>query len=326
VKPRLTADVEKILQARYWSTRAQRDRRLEETYDAHPELQAIDREWTAAGFRLLTDAVNNEAYSDQRLKDIEAKRERYLEAHQLRGDYAEVIPFCRHCGDTGQIEGVLCFCAERLYKSLQPRLFDAALSPDETFEAIDLSLFSEERGDGPSPREHMSVVFSRAAEYVEHFWQLIDRDVIFTGPQGRGKTFLLNAIGNALEAKGIDVTFLPATELFSSLVEFKKLKESFRPDPEQLETATFKKRLIYESTVLLIDDLGLEPLTTQTFADFIDLLNVRQREKRHTLIATNQSFSDFEKNYDKRIASRLAAFTIYQVKGDDLRMKQRSAP
>ena len=81
--------------------------------------------------------MNNEAYSDQRLKDIEAKRERYLEAHQLRGDYAEVIPFCRHCGDTGQIEGVLCFCAERLYKSLQPRLFDAALSPDETFEAID---------------------------------------------------------------------------------------------------------------------------------------------------------------------------------------------
>lgn len=324
MKPRLTPEVEKILQERYWSTRAQRDRRLEETYAAHPELKAIDQEWTRRGFQMLLDALGSEHEASLPLAEMRQKRKQYLTTHRLRGDYAEVIPFCPHCGDTGLIDGVLCVCAERLYKSLRPRLFDSELSPEETFEHADLSLFKEKEINGASAREHMKIVFQRAKEYVDNFWQLIDRDMIFTGPQGRGKTYLLNAIGNALEEKGVDVCYLASTELFAALVEYRKLSESFRPDMELLATATLKKRLIFESTALLIDDLGLEPLTPRTFADFIDLLNARARHKRHTLIATNQSFSDFEKNYDKRIASRLAAFTIYKVVGDDLRLQGRA--
>lgn len=321
MRPALTEDVQKILQGRYWSARAQRDRRQAEVYAKHPELEAIDLLEAKTAYAILASAASENGCDFSPLREIKEKRARYLRDHNLRGDYAEVIPFCRHCGDTGSVDGVLCDCARQIYLELKPQWFDAGLNREETFARADLSLYAD-----PADRAHMKTLFSIAQDYVHRFFELIDRDLIFTGPQGRGKTYLLNAIGNALTSRGVDVCFVPATQMFSALVEYRKLRESFRPDPEMLETATARKRMIYESTALLIDDLGLEPLTPQTYADFIDVLNIRKQDKRHTVIATNQSYGDFEKNYDKRIASRLGAFAIYEVKGSDLRLSQRVSP
>lgn len=328
IRPRLTDEVQKILQGRYWSARAQRDKRQREIYAAHPELEALDRRMNAAGYAMLAEAAKNGQYTDASVQAVHQLRKHYLDAHRLRGDYAEVIPFCRACGDTGDLDGSLCACARVLYDALKPRLFDASLNREQTFENADLSLFSDRPAAGQkrSSRAHMTSLYGIAKDYTEHFYELVDRDLIITGPQGRGKTYVLNAIGNALTERGIDVCYVPATQMFSALVEYRKLRESFRPDPEFLENATARKQLIFESSALLIDDLGLEPLTPQTFADFIDVLNTRAQEKRHTIIATNQGYADFERNYDKRIASRLAAFAIYDVVGDDLRIKMRVNP
>ena len=77
--------------------------------------------------------------------------------------------------------------------------------------------------------------------------------------------------------------------------------------------------------LLLIDDLGTEPATPETYAQLILLLDARQSRKLATIIASNIEAGDFSRIYDGRIASRLHGnFLKYEFLGDDLRLRKKS--
>ena len=80
---------------------------------------------------------------------------------------------------------------------------------------------------------------------------------------------------------------------------------------------------LIEAPLLLIDDLGTEPMMRNITVEYLfTLLNERMAARRHTVVATNLTLVQIKERYGERVASRLldkGACRIIQLKGKDLR-------
>jgi len=91
--------------------------------------------------------------------------------------------------------------------------------------------------------------------------------------------------------KGMDVMLIRANELFSLFFGHRMGEEI---DLSYLQNAK----------LLLIDDLGAEPITNNVSIEyFYDLIEKRLNKGLNTVFATN--IDDLQKRYDERISSRL---------------------
>ncbi len=161
--------------------------------------------------------------------------------------------------------------------------------------------------------------------YTGHFDRLRERNLFFSGAPGTGKTFLMQCMGHRLMEEGRSVVYITAPNLFDLITRHKRQKASFRPDPDLLEELSMLFHALQTWDLLLIDDLGTEPATPDTYAQLILLLDARQHRKLATIIASNIEVADFSRLYDGRIASRLNGnFLKYAFIGDDLRLRQKN--
>ena len=144
------------------------------------------------------------------------------------------------------------------------------------------------------------------------------KDLLFTGASGLGKTFLCGCISKELIEKDINVMYISAYKMFSTVLNF---------DQEDRSRSKAAEELLRTSSVLIIDDLGAESQSEARRALLLDILNVRECNNESfpckTIISTNLSPSDIFKCYGERIASRiLGRFTILKFAGDDIRLRK----
>lgn len=105
-------------------------------------------------------------------------------------------------------------------------------------------------------------------------------NAIFIGSTGVGKSHVAQAIGHRACRAGHDVMFVAANDLF------KKLRSARADSSYDRELAKLKK-----PSLLIIDDLGLRPLTHDEPGDLYEL--IRQRyESGSILITTNRDESE----------------------------------
>jgi len=150
-------------------------------------------------------------------------------------------------------------------------------------------------------------------EYCTKFPNVLTPNLVIWGATGTGKTFAATHIKNALEQKKVWVEF---TTAFNMINEFQKYVNSFGRDNERIED-------FLNCDVLIIDDLGAEPMIRNVTIEHIyNILNERLKE-RATIITTNLAPAEALKRYDQRIASRLYAkdtTTILEMTGKDKRL------
>ena len=76
--------------------------------------------------------------------------------------------------------------------------------------------------------------------------------------------------------------------------------------------------------ILLIDDLGTEPMMQNVTREYLfTLLNERQAQQKHTVLATNLNHMDLMNRYGERVLSRLMDgmnMQTLELKGKDLRL------
>ena len=78
---------------------------------------------------------------------------------------------------------------------------------------------------------------------------------------------------------------------------------------------------LIEAPLLLIDDLGTEPMMRNITVEYLfTLLNERIAARRSTVIATNLTLDQLKDRYGERVSSRLLDHCgVLQLKGKDLR-------
>ncbi|MBR4079802.1 MAG: ATP-binding protein [Christensenellaceae bacterium] len=223
---------------------------------------------------------------------------------------ASIVPQyeCPICKDTGYDDRgpqrKLCGC---LLKRIYTEIYGAADLSElpGCFEEYDESVFK----DSDQRR------WSKAAKhYAEKYVENENRKnlLLLRGPSGLGKSYLMSCIAKKLALLKKNVLFIGSFELFG-VFHKSRLGEDIPLDP------------IFDTDVLMIDDLGTEPMTTNVTQEYLfRLLEHRIRKNLPTVISTNMTKSQLKERYTEKVTSRLFAYKtadVLQTIGDDIRLR-----
>ncbi len=234
---------------------------------------------------------------------------------------------CKLCKDTGYIQkdgtSQMCSC-------LKQKIFDIAYNKSnmgnlerENFSSFNLRVFSdkpdkEKYKSEISPRENMQIIKEKVKLFIDDFDNPEEKNLIFTGNTGVGKTFLSNCIANEILKIGKTVLYQTAPVMFDEINSAKFDRENSKFD-------------LYENILnvdlLIIDDLGTEKITDTKITELFTIINTRLLNQNHkitkTIISTNLNVDELFKTYTTRIGSRLAGnYRFLRFFGEDLRFKK----
>ena len=215
----------------------------------------------------------------------------------LGADFLQPVYTCAVCRDEGYVYDPsrrMCDCMRR---ELNRRILEESGLGAGTgsFETFDETIFPDEPLDGgPSQRQVMRMNRDICLRYADGFPQTGTRDLLLMGKSGLGKTFLLQCIARRVAERGHLPTCVSAYRFFEMARQAYMENDGSRLAP------------LMEAELLLIDDLGTEPLMSNvTVTQLFNLLNERQRSGRHTVLSTNLSVQELRERYTERVTSRL---------------------
>ena len=135
----------------------------------------------------------------------------------------------------------------------------------------------------------------------------VDRGLLFMGPAGVGKTHLAVAIIRGLIEKGFAGIFSE----FGSLL--KEIQESYNPVSKSSELKVLAP--IYQTDVLVLDELGATIPTDWVRDTMYQIINKRYNDQKLTIFTTNYSDarrSDKDQVLEDRIGTRLRS-RLYEM-------------
>lgn len=323
------AELYREIEAEYEDIRRQNEvdlaERRERVFKNVPEAFDVDNEIKMLGLKLYKIALSGGNVQQQvknlrtQQKQLLSKRDALLVENGYATDELSERFLCAKCRDTGAVGTELCDCYKRklVLKAYEQSNLSSQLK-NQSFKTFDLSLYSDEPSEnfGISPREHMKGILNTCLSFVNNM-NKTDKNLLFWGSPGLGKTFLSTCIAKELIKKGYSVIYETAYQTFSMLEE---LKFKRTDDYDKLK---FKVDKLYTCDLLILDDLGSEFSTQYTNAALFDILNSRLIAGKKTVINTNLSVAEFEYKYSERVASRIIGhFLMLHFIGSDIRLEK----
>jgi len=240
----------------------------------------------------------------------------------------EAGPDCPICGDTGwsptgdegRVSRCKCFLNARA-----SRLLEAARIPPRYLNC-EIATY---KVDGNST---LSAARMAAEKFIERY-PLDKTGLLFEGSIGIGKTHLAVAtIKELIRRKGIPCLFYEYRELLKSI------QNSYNSDVKTTELALLQP--VFDTEVLLLDELGAIKPTDWVWDTVSFILNTRYNDNRTTLVTTNLSnepalgagprsvmrADTLGDRIGERMRSRLHEMCrIVRMEGQDFRQRYRSA-
>ncbi|MBR2734919.1 MAG: ATP-binding protein [Clostridia bacterium] len=259
-------------------------------------------------------------------KELERLRERsvslrnrlseILKSVNLPEDYLELKHNCEKCEDEGFVDGVMCGCMRDMLKKESYGKLNR-MSPLElsSFDTFSLDYYPENSESGSqNPRDRMKIIFDFCKKYSDKFSKK-SPNLIMMGNTGLGKTHLSLAIASEAISKGYGVIYVSAPNMVSKLE--KEKFQNYGKDSEETE-----KHFI-DCDLLIIDDLGTEYSNAFSNAAIYNIVNSRIMMTKPTIVSTNLTMKELEKNYSPRMVSRIIGNNIrLEFLGFDIRQKR----
>ena len=311
------------------------DDRKRELLEANPRLSELEKEISSNSIKTLKAMVSADSkekaslLSELKKKNASLIKEKNAFLKELLKDNNYLNPQfdCKMCKDTGYITkdnvSTMCSC-------LKQRIFDVAYNKSnmgnlerENFSNFNIRIFSdkpdkEKYKSDISPRENINIIREKVKTFIDNFDDPEEKNLIFTGNTGVGKTYLTNCIANELLSRGKTVLYQTAPVMFDEINDAK-----FERDHAKFD--------LYENILnvdlLIIDDLGAEKVTDSKITELFTIINTRLLNQNHkitkTIISTNLNVDELFQTYTSRIGSRLAGnYRFLRFFGDDLRFKK----
>jgi len=309
------------------------ERRKEKIYIENPRLQEIDDILSKEAIRVSKllivskdDNLLNEL--NKKIEDLKEEKSKILSSIGKTLDDLKPIYECKDCNDTGYItenfNTTMCHC-------LKQKLFDIEYNKSniynlekQNFNNFSLDLYSNEVDETKynskvSPRENIEKIKKLSLKFIENFENENEKNLLFTGNTGLGKSFLSSCIANEILKKGKTVLYQTAPVMLDTIIDYRFGKDNSSKD-------------IYDNLLnvdlLIIDDLGTECMNTMKFSELFNIINARLLNSNNkvtkTIISTNLSLQNLFSTYDERIVSRIVGnYNICYFFGDDIRFKTR---
>ena len=306
--------------------------RKSELYSRIPRLQEIENElnsYALKSAKTILSSQSSQALEDLQVKINSLKKER-IEILKKDGktlDYLSPKYECSKCKDTGYIMGnghsVMCSCLKQKILNIEYNDANIGNLDRENFKKFNINLYSDEVDEEKynsdiSPRENIKIIGKNVKNFIKNFDNPEEKNLLFSGGTGLGKTFLSNCIVAELLAKGKTVLYQTAPVMLDTLIS-----EMFNKDSDN----TFSRNLL-NVDLLVIDDLGTETMNSMKFTELYKIINTRLLNQNgkitKTVISTNLDLQGLFRTYDERIVSRfIGNYNIYRFFGDDIRFKKK---
>lgn len=213
-------------------------KRKEEIYAKNPRLEEIDSQ--ISSYALSTAKSVLQTNNKELLQKLEMKKHALLKEKEeiyktLKIDSSYFNPQfeCNMCKDTGYIvenySTKMCNC-------LRQRIFDMEYNRLNSFniknsDFVDFSseLYSplvdkEKYNSSISPRENIEIIKNICDNFVKNFDAPNEKNLLFTGNTGLGKTFLSSCIANELLKKNKTVLYQTAPVMLDLIINYRLRK------------------------------------------------------------------------------------------------------
>lgn len=313
--------VQEILEDRRRQNEINLEKRRHEVFEKVPRIAEIEKQITKKNLERIRNLVHD-ANTDKITAEIEVlekERDNLLEKNNFPLDYLEMKYHCDICKDTGVDGTKICSCRKKIKIE---QLFENSeieeILKRQNFDNFDLSLFRRDRQNGEliSPYENMKEIKEELFEYATNFSDESLNLYLF-GPVGTGKTFMINCIANEVLKDGHSVVYLTETDLVNEVLEYKyafsEKKSELRPRFDS----------IFNSDLLIIDDLGSNPINENSKSAVFEVINKRLVKKLPVIISSNLNTEQLRAKYDMRIYSRIVGeYFSRHFYGNDIRISK----
>ena len=307
-----------ILERRRSHAESDLQRRTEEAMQKIPELAEIQQELARTGLSVSTLLFRGENTKGEleKLKEkslaLQKRKKELLLKAGLDEDALTIRYVCPVCSDTGFVQNRMCACHRELLKEIErDSIRKEAPIDDCTFDTFKVEYYPEKAaGASVSPREKAAKILESCRMYAQKFTPQ-SPNLLFMGGTGLGKTHLSLAIANVALNKGYSVIYGTAQNIFSDLQD-----ENFG----RTDNINYNEHDVLNTDLLILDDLGTEYKNAFSEACLYNIVNTRVLKKKATVISTNFSFEDLERDYNLRVTSRLAGeYSVLVLEGNDIR-------
>ena len=307
------------------------EQRKTELYEKEPRLQKLDDELNKEAISISKKilAVKDDSLIEElnkKVNDLKKEKENILISMGKNLDYLKPKYECTDCSDTGYVTNggrtTMCHCLKQQLFNLEYNKSNISNLEKENFEHFSYDLYSNEINEEKyhsklSPRKNIEFINKLALNFINNFETAEQKNLLFTGNTGLGKSFLSSCIANEILKKGKTVLYQTAPIMLDTIIDYRFGKSNVSKD-------------IYDSLLtvdlLIIDDLGTESINNMKFTELFNIINSRllnSSKITKTIISTNLSLDNLFSTYDERIVSRLIGnYDICYFFGDDIRIKK----
>ena len=298
------------------------NRKKDILYNRFPEAAEIEKQLSATAIKAARAVISGANSKDELLKlrqttkNLRERLTQILKSVNLPEDYLELNYRCKKCSDEGYVDGIMCDCMKKMMKKEVYNELNK-MSPLElsSFENFSLDFYSDtpQPNSELTPKKRMAKILEFCKKYASQF-KKNSPSLLMTGSTGLGKTHLSLAIAKEVIEKGFGVIYGSAQNIISKVE-----KEKFRGHQNSSDET---ERHYIDCDLLIIDDLGTEYLTSFSSAAIYNIVNSRIMMNKPTIISTNLSMKELEKNYSQRMVSRIIGNNIrLEFLGSDIRQK-----
>lgn len=294
--------------------------RTKEAYNKIPRLREIDEEvasLSASKARALLSG-SNESLSDLResIALLAQERSALLACGGYPDNYLELPYDCSLCQDTGYVGSKKCTCFKKAEIELlytQSNLKE--ILKKENFDHFSFDYYSDtmkNEATGLTERQTARRAYDIARSFVKNIDTSFENLFLY-GDTGVGKTFLSHCIAHELLESAHCVMYFSAFDLFDLLAgsAFSRKED------------TSAEEFVFDSDLLIIDDLGTELTNSFVSSQLFLCINERIMRRKPTIISTNLKLENFSETYSERTFSRIASnYHMVKLVGKDIRIQK----
>ena len=307
------------------------DSRKKLLYSQNKRLAEIESELSTSAINVAkliltsnTDALNDFISLKSTLQE---ERTQILKSIGKDADFLTLSFSCSSCNDTGYIESSsgseFCSCLKQELFNIEINKYNMNSLSKENFDNFNLDFYSntvapEKYSSEISPRENITHIKKVAKNFIYNIDNPEEKNLLFKGTAGLGKTFLCNCIANELIKQKRTILYQTAPILLDEIISYRLNKPDANPN---IINNTLNADL------LIIDDLGTENINNMQFTELFNIINTRLLNRHSkiskTIISTNLSLKDIYTKYGERIGSRIVEhYNICTFFGEDIRFKK----
>ena len=273
------------------------EEKKKEIYSKNINLENIEKQINLKSIHKINMLLqnNNEQVEKIDLEINNLKNEKEKIMKNLNISSKSFLPHyeCNICNDTGYIrkgnKTIMCNCLKQKIFNIEYNKSNIGNIEKENFSTFNELLYSDEIDENLniSPRENIKIIKKISENFIKNFDDPNEKNLLFTGNIGLGKTFLCNCIAYEILKKGKTVLYQTAPVMIDSILNYRFGKQD--------SSINIVDNLI-NVDLLIIDDLGTESLNSMKLTELFTIINSRLLNQNNkitkTIISTNLNLNN----------------------------------